>query len=330
MIIYCNKWGTLPDGRSVELYTIQNTAGNSVSISTFGGIITSIIMPDASGHLSDIVLGYDTLSEYVLDDAYFGAMIGRYSNRIAHGEYTHNGTTWCLTKNQNGNTLHGGSGFNKKLWTASPSNKGLLLEYHSPHGEDGFPGNLDVSILCSLSEDNCFTMDMTAVSDQDTVCSLTNHSYFNLAGQGTTLNHLFEICAEYYTPTLPNRIPDGSIQSVTGTEFDFRQKRKLTNPKLDVNYVIPTGQKYSASVTDPISGRKLTISSDLPAMQFYTAGGLTARSGKNTNQYGPNSGFCLEPQFFPNSPNTDTFPSCILKKGEVYHHTIRYLFSTNN
>ena len=330
MLITSSLWGAMPDGRPIHLYRLSNTAGNSVSISDLGAAIISIMMPDAAGILADVVLGYDTAEEYLAGGAYFGAMVGRYANRIENGVFSLNGQQHFVTKNQGENCLHGGGGIHKKLWTATPSDEGLLLQLLCPHGEDGFPGNMEISVLYALSEDNLLTVDMKAVSDRDTVCSLTNHSYFNLAGQGDTLSHLFRICADRYTPFLPNMIPDGSLQSVDGTDFDFRKARPLPFGRLDINYAIPDGQELYAEAMDPASGRTLRVFSDLPAMEFYTAGGMRPCQGKAGSTYGPNSGFCLEPQFFPNSPNMPQFPSCVLRKGETYHHVIRYHFSAQS
>lgn len=321
------KWGALEDGRPILLYEMCNATGCSVSVTNLGGIITSIIVPDRSGILGDVVLGYDTPEEYIADSSYMGAMIGRYANRIADGKFSLNGITWNLTKNQHGNTLHGGMGFHKKLWDSEIRENSVLLHYYSPHGEDGFPGNVDVSILCTLTDNNCFTMEMTACSDRDTVCCLTNHTYFNLSGGGNTLSHLFRIYADEYTPLDGRGLPEGKICSVVNTPYDFRHERVLETPKIDINYVVQRERQYNAVVKDPNSGRKLAVSSDLPGLQFYTAGGLAPRKGKNGSTYGPNSGFCLEPQFFPDSPNIPTFPSCTLKQGELYNHTISYCFS---
>lgn len=330
MLITSEVWGTLPDGSPVHLYRLSNAAGNSVSITDLGATIVSVIMPDASGNRADVVLGYDTPEEYLAGGNYFGATVGRYANRIGGGTFTLNGQQWNVTVNQGENCLHGGSGIHKKLWTGTVSEDGLLLQLHSPHGEDGFPGNLEISVLFSLSADNRLTMSMTAVSDRDTVCCLTNHSYFNLTGSGNTCSHLFRIFADQYTPFLPNKLPDGTLQSVEGTLFDFREARPLPTGKLDVNYAIPEGQELYAEVSDPSSGRMLRVFSDLPAMVFYTAGGLPACQGKGGSTYGPNSGFCLEPQYFPNAPNMPQFPSCVLKKGSVYRHTIQYQFSAQS
>ena len=330
MLITSEIWGAMPDGRPVHLYRLSNASGNSVSVTDLGATIVSVIMPDASGTQADVVLGYDTVEEYLAGGNYFGATVGRYANRIGGGTFTLNGQQWNVTVNQGENCLHGGGGIHKKLWTGTVSEEGLLLQLRSPHGEDGFPGNLEISVLFTLSEDNRLTMDMKAVSDQDTVCCLTNHSYFNLAGRGDTCSHLFRIFADRYTPFLPNKLPDGTLQSVEGTLFDFRKAQPLPTGRLDVNYAIPEGQELYAEVKDPSSGRTLRVFSDLPAMVFYTAGGLSPCLGKSGSTYGPNSGFCLEPQYFPNSPNMPQFPSCVLKKGGVYHHTIQYQFSAQS
>ena len=329
MTITKKEWG-IYNNQALYLFTLENEHGNSVSISNLGGIIVSIIMPDRTGQKGDVVLGFDTAEEYIDDRSYIGAMIGRYANRISNATFTLNNQVWPLTPNQNGNTLHGGSGFHKKIWDYSIANNSLVLKYHSPHLEDGFPGNLDIEITYTLSDSNALTIDTRAISDLDTVCSITNHSYFNLSGHGTTRNHKFSICASQYTPCDETLIPTGQILSVKNTDLDYRAYKLLANPKTDINFVLDEDHPFSASAYDPESGRKLIVHSSLPCLQFYTAGGMSPRRGKAAQIYGPNSGFCFEPQHFPDAPNIPAFPSAVLKKGNIYSQKFIYQFCCEN
>ena len=320
-------WDRLPDGRHAHLFTIRNQAGSSVTISDFGGIITSLFIPDSSGRLDDVVLGFDSLQGYLQDKAFLGAMVGRYANRIRNASFTLNDTQWMLEANERGNHLHGGTaGFHKQLWEASIQENGLLLHYRSPHLESGFPGTLDTSILYSLTEDNCLRLDISAVSDRDTVCCITNHSYFNLTGSGSIRNHQFQICAQQHTPFGPDLLPMGNLQPVAGTDLDYRSPRPLTQDNLDANFALDPDRDFSAAVFDPVSGRKMILRSDLPGLQFYAAGALRAEGGKHGRTYSPCDGFCLEPQHFPDSPNLPHFPSAVLRAGDVYHHVFEYQF----
>ncbi|MBR3641852.1 MAG: galactose mutarotase [Oscillibacter sp.] len=328
MKITKKEWGAMPDGRAIDLYTIENAKGSSVSVTTYGGIITSIRVPDAAGQLGDVVLGYDTAAEYLADNAFLGAMIGRYANRIRAGQFTLGGETFHLTVNNRGNTLHGGGGFHKKLWDAEARADGFHLFLVSPDGEDGFPGTLRTEIVCSLSDGDELTLDMRAVSDKDTVCCLTNHTYFNLAGGGTVASHRFQIRADAYTPFDEAHLPRGTVCTVSNTPYDFRALRPLKEQVLDINFVVTDGAPCAVA-ENPISGRTLSVYSDLPALGFYTAGSLSPRRGRDGAQYGPCSGFCLEPQFYPDSPNNPQFPSCVLRAGEEYRHFIRYRFSAD-
>lgn len=327
MRISSRFWGFLPDGRSTHLYTISNCQGASVTVSDFGGIIQSLIIPDIRGKMDDVVLGFDTLKQYFDDTAFIGAMIGRYANRIRNASFTLNNIEWNLEANERRNHLHGGkAGFHKQLWNAEIGEKGLMLQYESPHLESGFPGTLNVSVLYSLNEDNCLRLDITAVSDRDTVCCITNHSYFNLSGTGSTRNHLFQINAQEHTPFGTDLLPIGDVESIADTALDYREPKALTYDDLDANYVLEPDRDFCASVFDPVSGRKMILRADMPALQFYAGGALHADGGKHGRSYGPCDGFCLEPQHFPDSPNLPQFPSSVLRAGEVYHHVFEYQF----
>jgi len=348
-------FGKTPDGQSIELYTLRNSRGAEACIMTYGGILQKLVMPDASGKFTDVVLGFDTLDgytreSYVTNCPYFGGLIGRYGNRIGGATFKLEGKTYTLAKNNNGNSLHGGiKGFDKVVWTARPSvgihGPQLILAYLSKDGEEGFPGNLEVTAIYTLTDDNELKLEFTARTDRPTVLNLTHHSYFNLAGQGNgdILNHLVYINADRTTPVDSGLIPTGALADVTGTPFDFRKPTAIGarindpdkvlqyGPGYDHNWVInkPLG-KYGlqARVTEPKSGRVMEVWSDQPGLQFYAGnfldGSLTGKDGK---VYQRRYAFCMEPQHFPDSPNQPQFPSVELKPGQTYHCTIVYKFS---
>jgi aldose 1-epimerase len=280
------SWDILPDGRQTHLYTLSDGTGRSVTLSDYGGIVTSVIMPDIKGVLGDIALGYDTLQEYLADDAYLGATVGRFANRIAGASFELGGKRHALTANEGGNTLHGGTGFSRKLWDAEVTDGGVRLRYMSPDGEDGFPGTLDTTVTVTF--DNSLVFDFHAVSDKDTIVSLTNHAYFNLAGGGDVLSHLLTINADDYLAVGPFAIPTDRT-AVNGTPFDFRAERPIGNGWYDHCYVL-TGGAPAARVVDPASGRTLEIRTNMPAVQFYAAAWLSERRGKNGAIYTKNSG----------------------------------------
>lgn len=344
------SFGVTPDGVPVEIYTLRNDNGMEVNLLTYGGIIQTIKVPDKNGQMGDVVLGYDTLDGYLTNSPYFGALIGRYGNRIAKGHFTLDGQEYTLATNNVPNSLHGGwKGFDKKVWTVEKADVGkkgpeLVLSYTSPDGEEGYPGTLKVTATYTLLDnENTLRLKFKATTDKDTVVNLTGHCYFNLAGQGTVLNHVVYINADKYTPVDDTLIPTGELAPVDGTPFDFRTPTTIgariedDNEQLkfgggyDHNFVVnhPMGKLgLDARVTDPENGRVLEILSTEPGLQFYSGNFL---DGTITGKYGivyPHRGaFVMEPQHFPDSPNHPNFPSTELKPGEVYYNTIEYKFS---
>jgi aldose 1-epimerase len=345
-------FGKTSDGREVDLYTLSNKGGMEVSITSFGGIIVSLKVPDRNGRSDDVVLGYDSLDGYLTNKAFFGALIGRYGNRIAHGSFTLNGTAYNLPKNDGDNTLHGGSeGFNKRLWTArdvsTPKGQALELAYKSLDGEEGFPGNLSAKVVYTLSSQNELTIAYSATTDKDTVVNLTNHSYFNLAGQGTSdiLEHQLMIRGDRITAVDATLIPTGELRPVKGTPFDFTHPAVIgaritqDDPQLKVgkgydhNWVLSSWSKstpaLAAEAYDPKSGRVLQVLTTEPGVQFYSGNFLDGTiTGKGGKVYNHRYGFCLETQHFPDSPNHPAFPSTTLKAGQKYATTTIFKFST--
>ena len=342
-------FGHTAAGTSVDLYTLRNRHGMEVRIATYGGTVTSLTAPDRAGHYADVVLGYDTLPGYFKGTAYFGAMIGRYGNRIARGQFTLDGTKYTLATNNAPNSLHGGlAGFDKVVWhvdKASMSAQGpqLALSYLSHDGEEGYPGNLKVEAVYTLAEDNTLRLEYTAVTDKDTPVNLTQHTYFNLRGRGDVLGHVLQIPADRFTPVDSTLIPNGELRPVAGTPFDFRQPTAIgarigsTDPQLefgkgyDHNWVltkIAGALTVVATVYEPETGRVLEVSSTEPGVQFYSGNFLDGKSvGKGGWAYAVHDGLALEPQHFPDSPNEPGFPSTILKPGQTYRHTLVYRFS---
>ncbi len=311
----------------------------------YGGIVTSFVAPDRNGNMGDVVLGYDNLEGYLKASPFFGAMVGRYGNRIAGAKFTLDGKQYKLAANNNGNALHGGlKGFDKVVWDAKtvggPRGASLELHYVSKDGEEGYPGNLDVTAVYTLTEDNGLRLDYTATTDKDTVVNLTQHSYFNLAGKGEVLNHEVMIDADRFTPVDSTLIPTGELRPVQGTPFDFRKPMAIGarinqddeqlkfGKGYDQNWVINrkgNELKVIARVSEPTIGRVLEVLSTQPGMQFYTGNHLDGSiTGKGGRVYTARSGFCMEPQHFPDSPNHPEFPSVVLKPGQTYRQTIEY------
>ncbi|TBW55995.1 galactose mutarotase [Marinobacter halodurans] len=351
-------FGTLPDGRQARLYRFSNAHGIEMAVTDYGGIIVSLRTPDSSGDVDDIVLGFDSLEGYLSDayrksNPYFGALIGRYGNRIAGGQFTLDGQTYNLAKNNGPNHLHGGNkGFNQVLWNAKPFSNdkgaGVILKYVSADGEEGYPGKLDVTVTYTLGDQDTLSVEYNATTTKATPVNLTQHSYFNLEGEGSgsILDHRLMINADAFTPVDDTLIPTGEIRSVEGTPFDFRQATAIGKridedntqleygPGYDHNFVLnrPDGSKgelvQAARVTEPDSGRILEIATTEPGIQFYSGnfldGTLTGKSGR---AYGHRTGFALETQHFPDSPNQDGFPSTILEPGDTYHSRTVYTFS---
>lgn len=345
----------MPDGTPIDIYTLRNANGMEARIITYGGIVQSLRVPDKNGQLADVVLGFDSLDGYISPKylnacPYFGALIGRYGNRIGGAKFTLDGQTYELAKNNNGNTLHGGvKGFDKVVWTArpydTPLGQALELTYVSKDGEEGFPGTLTVKAVYTLTTDNALRLDFTATTDKDTVCNLTHHSYFNLAGQGSgdILSHLVYINSDKTTPVDSELIPTGGYADVSGTPFDFRKPTAIGarindpnqqlqyGPGYDHNWVInkPLGKfGLQARVTEPTTGRVMEVWSDQPGLQFYAGNFLDGSiTGKDGKVYQRRSGFCMEPQHYPDSPNEPQFPTTELKPGQTYKNVIVYKFS---
>ncbi len=345
-------FGTTQDGTPVEIYTLRNENGMEARIMTYGGIIQSIKVPDRNGRFGDVTLGYDTLDGYLTNSPYFGALIGRYGNRIAKGHFTLDGQVYTLATNNGVNSLHGGlKGFDKVVWNvagAEVEDDGpeLELTYLSKDGEEGYPGNLQVTATYKLmAKENVLQLKFKATTDKDTVINLTAHSYFNLdGGGGDVLNQVVYIDADRYTPVDSTLIPTGELAPVAGTPFDFRTPTAIgarisdDNEQLkfgggyDHNWVVnhPTGKlALDARVTDPANGRVFEIWSTEPGLQFYSGNFLDGTiKGKGGVAYPHRGTFVMEPQHFPDSPNQPNFPSTVLHPGEVYHNTILYKFST--
>jgi aldose 1-epimerase len=339
-------FGLTPDGTAVDLFTLRRGTLEA-RITNYGGIITALLAPDRHGQPGDVVLGYDHLEGYIKKSPYFGALVGRYGNRIANARFTLGGATYQLPVNNGPNCLHGGKrGFDKVVWEAKPDDAGpsLELNYLSKDGEEGFPGNLRVKAVYSLTEDNGLRLDYTATTDKETAINLTQHTYFNLAGQGDVLRHEVFIDADRFTPVDEHLIPTGELKSVAGTPFDFRQPTaigaRINQPDhqlqlglgYDHNYVLnhpPGGLDLIARAHEPTSGRVLETLTTEPGVQFYTGNHLDGSiTGKNGVVYKARHGFCLETQHFPDSPNKPNFPSAFLQPGQTYQHTIIYRFST--
>jgi len=338
-------FGKMPDGASVEIYTLRNSHGMEVRIMTYGGTVVSLKVPDKDGKLADVVLGYDNLNSYLRNGSYFGALIGRYGNRIAKGKFTLDGHEYTLPVNNAPNTLHGGpQGFDKVVWTARPTTTadGAVLEltYLSKDGEQGFPGNLLVKATYTVTEKNELSLQFTATTDKDTVVNLTHHSYFNLRGTNNVLDHLLYINADKFTPVDRSLIPTGDLKPVEGTPFDFRTPIAIGTHIKDDNEQLKFGNGYdhnwvinkkeglalAARVTDPVSGRVMEVLTTSPGLQFYT-GNYLSGTGKYGWAYQPHDSYCFEPQGFPDSPNHPDFPTTELKSGQTYTNTIIYKFS---
>jgi aldose 1-epimerase len=343
-------FGTLRDGKPVELFTLTNAHGLEAAIMTYGATVVSLRTPDRAGRLDDIVLGYPTLAGYLGKSPYFGAIVGRYGNRIARGRFTLDGATYGLATNDGPNHLHGGvRGFDKVVWSASPSetetSAAVALSYTSPAGEEGYPGTLAVRVTYTLTDENELRIDYLATTDRATPVNLTQHSYFNLAGAGSgdILRHVLTIAADRYTPVDATLIPTGEIASVTGTPFDFRTPTAIGARIGQHDVQLERGRGYdhnwvltragdslalAARVTEPTSGRTLDVLTTEPGMQFYSGNFLDGTiTGKDGRVYRHRYGFCLETQHFPDSPNHPNFPSTILRPGREYRSTTVFKFS---
>lgn len=342
-------FGKTLDGKKVDIYTLRNTNGVEARICNYGGLVVSLKCPDRNGHMGDVVLGYDNLDGYLTNSPYFGAMIGRYGNRIAKGHFYLNDVQYTLPINNGPNALHGGlKGFDKKVWRANVIQTGdgpaLELKYRSKDGEEGYPGNLDVTAVYTLLPDNGLRLQYAATTDKDTVLNLTQHSYFNLAGQGDVLKHKVFIDSDKFTPVDATLIPTGEIRPLDGTPFDFRKPTEIgarigTNDVqlkigngYDHNFVLKHKQGHLdviARVSEPTTGRVLEVLSTEPGLQFYTGNFLDGTiTGKGGQVYQFRNAFCMEPQHYPDSPNRPEFPTVLLKPGQTYHNTIIFRVTT--
>lgn len=342
------SYGKLPDGTEVDVYTLKNKNGIVAKVMTRGATLIELRAPDKNGHFTDITLGYDTLEGWLSEgNPYFGATVGRYANRIAKGRFTLDGKEYTLAINNDPNALHGGlKGFDKRIWEASivaaKDGVGVKFTYQSKDGEEGYPGNLTATVTYTLSDNNELRLDYTAVTDKDTVVNLTNHTYWNLAGQGNILDHLLTLKASRFTPVDATLIPTGEIKPVAGTPMDFTTPTAIGDrvdqvggdpTGYDHNYVLDSGGSkkpvLAAVVEDPKSGRVLRVLTTEPGIQFYSGNFLDGSiTGKGGEVYEKHEGLCLETQHFPDSPNQPSFPSVVLKPGETYTHTTVFKFST--
>ena len=346
------SFGKTSDGQSVDLYTLTNRHGMQARITNYGGIVVSLTAPDRDGRFDDVVLGYNDLDSYMKPPfPYFGAIIGRYGNRIAKGRFILNGVEYKLAVNNGENTLHGGiKGFDKVVWTASQretvGGPSLVLDYLSKDGEEGYPGNLQTRVVYTLTNNNELKIEYTASTDKDTVINLTHHSYFNLKGEGNgdILEHRVVLRADSFIPTDAGSIPTGEIRKIAGTPFDFRtpfaigarinnddEQLKFGNG-YDHTWVINGRMgvlRQAATVYEPTTGRLMEVWTTEPGVQFYTGNFLDAKIiGKSGKPYPRRSGFCLETQHYPDSPNKPNFPTTTLRKGATYRSTTIYRFST--
>jgi aldose 1-epimerase len=345
-------FGSTPDGEAVDIYTLTNANGMEVRTITFGGIITSIRVPDRDGKLDDVALGFDNLEGYLTNPPFFGAIIGRYGNRIAKGRFTLDGKTYSLAINDKPNHLHGGKkGFDKIVWKAESfkkeNNVGVVFTHTSPDGDEGYPGSVSLRVTYTLTPRNEIEVEFEATTDKATPLNLTQHTYFNLAGDGSRdiLDHLMTIHASRFTPVDSTKIPTGESAPVEGTPFDFREPTAIgariaandTQIKFgngyDHNFVLDRtgdGMFAAAHVLEPQTGRVLDISTTEPGMQFYTGNFLDGSLvGKSAHVYKQRMGFALETQHYPDSPNQPRFPNTILHPGEAYHSKTVFAFSVN-
>jgi aldose 1-epimerase len=345
-----SAFGKMADGQAIDLYTLTNSSGMQVTLTNYGGHVVSIVVPDRYGKMADVVLGFDHLDGYLATNPFFGALVGRYANRIGKAEFKLDGVEYKLAKNDGPNSLHGGlKGFDKRVWKAheiAPPHPAVELTYLSKNGEEGYPGNLSVKVVYTLTDANELRIDYTATTDKDTVLNLTNHSYFNLAGAGNgdILKQVMMINADRFTPIDATLIPTGELRSVAGTPLDFRKPTAIGaridaddeqlkfGKGYDHNFVINRtghGLTLAARAVDPASGRVLECFTTQPGVQLYTGNFLDGTiHGKGGKVYGRRSAFCLETQHFPDSPNKPSFPTAELKPGQTYHETTVYKFST--
>lgn len=341
-------FGSMADGKQVTLYTLRNKNGMEMSVMNYGGIIVSLKVPDRQGNIGEVTLGYDSLQQYIDNNPFFGALIGRYGNRIANGGFNLDGQRYTLPTNDGTNQLHGGpKGFDKVYWDITPGSDStfLTLTYMSPDGEQGYPGNLSAEVKYTLSDDNEVRIDYTATTDKTTVVNLTNHTYFNLTGdpaQNSILKHSLQINADYFLPVDEKLIPTGDRRPVSGTPFDFTKATVIGTRIDNADPQLKLGRGYDhcwvlnahdgslkqvATLTEPQSGRKMDVLTTEPGIQFYSGNFLNESVVARHGPCATRSALCLETQHFPDSPNKPDFPSVVLKPGDTYQTTTVYRFS---
>jgi len=342
---------TLPDGQSVARWQITNASGAGLTVISLGAVIQKLVVPDREGRLADVVFGYDSASSYLTNPPYFGAVVGRFANRIARGKFTLNGKTYQLAVNNDVNALHGGiQGFDKHVWSGeaikTKEGAGVRLSRVSMDGEEGYPGTVRISVSYIWTSTNTLIVDYDAKSDAPTPFNISQHSYFNLRGAGSNAlatDHYLQLNADHYTPVDSSLIPTGELRSVAGTPFDFRIPKPIgrdigrADEQLkfgggyDHNFVLNgEGFRVAAVVDDPVSGRRMTVSTDQPGVQFYSSNFLDGSlNGKSAKHYPYRSGVVLETQHFPDSPNQPDFPSAILTPGQPFHSRTTFTFSTD-
>lgn len=344
MSVQAKQFGTTKNGEEVMCYTLENKNGMKAEFIDYGAIIVSLFVPDKDGKLDDVVLGYDDVAAYEANGCFFGALIGRHGNRIGGASFELNGVTYELEKNDGENNLHGGTpGYHKVMYQVETSDDSVTFSRTSPHMEQGYPGNLDLSVTYTLTDDNELKITYTAKSDQDTLCNMTNHSYFNLKGHdgGEITDHNVWIKANGFTETSDDLIPNGTIVDVTGTPMDFRTKKAIGDD-IGADYkplVIAGGYDHNyaldkksgvlekvAELSEDRSGRTMEVYTDLPGMQLYTGNFIEKENGKGGTVYKKRNGVCFETQFFPNSIHVPSFDSCVLKAGETFTSTTIYRF----
>jgi aldose 1-epimerase len=350
--ISVEDWGAIPTGELVQLYKLVNAGGASARIATYGGALVSLEMPDKSGRMGDVTLGFDTLEDYLAVRPYIGALIGRYGNRIANARFPLEGRIYTLAANNGPNALHGGTrGFDKHVWAAAPfegaDGVGLVLRHISPDGDEGFPGTLAVEVRYTLTDANALRIEYQATTDAPTVVNLTNHAYFNLkdAGRTSVVDHVLQVDADHYNPVDPTLIPTGGPASVQGTPFDFREPHTIgeridANDEqirrgggYDHNFILrrrtKDGLERAAVLSDPTTGRVMEAWTTEPGVQVYSGNFLDGSDkGKGGTAYQRRAAVCLETQHFPDSPNQPEFPSTALYPGQTYRSTTEYRFST--
>lgn len=341
-MIVRDAFGTTEKGERVDIFTIKNSSETAVDIITYGATINSIYVADKNGEFADVLCGFDTIEGHEKLSNYQGMTVGRYANRIANGEFEIDGVKYEVVKNEKGITsLHGGGELSHAVWKAIiVDDSSLEMTYTSPDGANGFPGKVDFKVTFTLHEDNALEVKYFAVSDKKTIINMTNHAYFNLAGKGDILNHMLKINADAYTPTDATSIPTGEIRPVEGTAFDFREFKQIGKEihaddiqldqckGYDHNFCLNDGDDAAAIAYDPESGRMMEVFTDLPGVQLYCGNFLDGtRPGKKGEPLIQHCGFCLETQYYPNTPNMPAFPQCTVNAGEKFESTTVFRFS---